>query len=328
MDSTPRLDLAQGFPETPPFAAGRLAVGEGHEIAWWQSGAPDGLPVVFLHGGPGGGTQASARRSFDPARFRIVQFDQRGAGESTPHASVEANTTAHLVADMERLRAHLGVARWMVAGSSWGSTLALAYAQAHPDRVLALRLSGVFTFRRKEVAWWWEGIRTLFPERWADFAAHVPQAERGDLLAAYHRRLLDLDPAVHMPAAIALRTYSAWTQSFRPDPAHVTRLTEPRAALAVARLFTHYCANAGFMAEGALIAGVERIRHIPAAIVQARYDVVTPPVTAWELHQAWPEAALRFVNDANHVTTEPEMTAALCAAALALHRAVPDGVWR
>lgn len=316
------------FPETPPFAQGRLAVGDGHEMAWWQAGAPDGLPVVFLHGGPGGGSQPSARRSFDPARFRIVQYDQRGCGESTPHATLEANTTQHLIGDLERLRQHLGLARWMVAGSSWGSCLALAYAQAHPDRVLALRVSGVFTCRRSEVAWWWHGIRNLFPDRWADFAAHVPEAERGDLLHAYHRRLTDPDPAVRLAAALALRTYSAWTQTFRPDPAHVAKLTEPARALAIARIFTEYCVQGGFLAEGQLLAGMGAIRHIPGAIVQARYDVVTPAVTAWELHEAWPEAGFRIVNDANHVTSEPDMEAALTAASLALARAIPEGAWR
>ncbi len=274
------------FPVTPPFASGRLALGGGHEIAWWQAGRPDGLPVVLLHGGPGSGTNPALQASFDPARFRIIQFDQRGCGESTLHAETRANTTRHLIADLETLRQHLGLARWVVVGSSWGSCLGLAYAQAHPGRVLALRLSGVLTARQSEIAWWFHGVRHIFPDHWAAFAAHVPEEERGNLLAAYHRRVMDPDPAVHMPAAIALRTFSAWTQTFRPDPAHVAQLTQPYAAVPLSRLFCHYCANGAFMAEGALLAGAHRLRQIPGAIVQARYDMVTPAVTAFELHEA------------------------------------------
>lgn len=309
-----------GHPESPVRRSGHLDVGQGHSLAWWEHGRPDGPPVVILHGGPGAASSPAALRSLDPGHWRIIAFDQRGCGDSTPHASLEANTTWHLVEDLEALRRHFGLEAWTVAGHSWGSCLALAYAQTHPERVRGLRLSGIFTARRPEVAWWFHGVRALFPDHWAEFAAQVPEAERGDLLAAYHRRLIDPDPAVHLPAALALRGFSARTQTFRPDPVHVARLTEPDRALAVARLFTHYCTHGAWLQEGQLLRGVAAIRAIPAEIVQARYDVVTPVVTAFELHQAWPEAGFTLVNDGNHTTTEPEVLAALCAAAERLAR--------
>ncbi|MDJ0389428.1 prolyl aminopeptidase [Roseomonas sp. E05] len=318
MPQIPTLDS----PLPDPVAAGHLDVGQGHRLAWWEYGRADAPPVVFLHGGPGAGSNPSVLRSLDLSQWRVLRFDQRGCGDSTPHASTEANTTAHLVADLERLRAHFGVPAWAVMGHSWGSCLGLAYAQAHPERVTALRLSGIFTARKQEVAWWFHGVRSLFPDHWAEFAAHVPEAERGDLLAAYHRRLMNPDPAVHIPAGIALRGFSARTQTFRPDPAHIANLTEPAKALAVSRLFTDYCMHGAWLEEGQLLREVGRIRHIPAAIVQARYDVVTPAVTAFELHQAWPEADFTIVNDGNHTTGEPEVHAALYTAAARLRERI------
>lgn len=291
------------YPEIEPYNTFRLAVGDGHELYVEESGNPQGIPVVFLHGGPGGGVKPSQRRTFDPAAFRIVLFDQRGAGRSTPVAELAGNTTAALVADIERIRTHLGIERWLVTGGSWGSCLGLAYGQAHPQRCLGFRLHGIFLARRAEADWWFHGVRAIFPDHWDEFAAHVPEGERHDLLAAYYRRLTSADLDVCLAAAQRLRTFSAKTQTFLPDDEHVRALTEPMAALAVARLFTHYCVNGAFLEDGQLIGGLDRIRHLPAEIVQGRYDTVTPMVTAWDLKKAWPEARFTIVDEANHVAT-------------------------
>ena len=305
------------YPPIEPYRVHRLRVDDVHELHVEECGAPGGLPAVFLHGGPGAGAKPAQRRTFDPARFRAVLFDQRGCGRSTPSAELAGNDTAALVADIERVREHLGIGRWLVAGGSWGSLLALAYAAAHPDRCLGLRLHGVFLGSAREVRWWFHGIGRFFPEAFADFAGHVPEGERGDLLAAYHARLTDPDPAVHMAAARALRGFSARTQTLVPSPAHIAALTEPRAALEIARLFAHYCANGFFVPEDGPLAGVEALRHLPCEIVQGRYDVVTPPETALRLHAAWPEARLTMVDLANHVATPeaPALSAALSEAA-------------
>jgi proline iminopeptidase len=292
------------FDELEPLQSGRLPVEPPHELYFELAGNPEGLPAVFLHGGPGGGFKASQRRTFDPRSFRIVHFDQRGAGRSTPAAELAGNTTQALIADIERLREHLGIEQWLVTGGSWGSFLALAYGEAHPERCLGFRLHGIFLASSDEAHWWFHGIRTIFPDHWQDFAAFVPEAERGHLLEAYYRRLVDPDPAVHMPAAQALRTYSAKTQTFLPDPDHVASLTEPLAALQIARIFTHYCMNRAFVPEGSLLEGLDRIRHLPCEIVQGRYDVVTPMLTAWTLKEAWPEARFTIVDTANHVASK------------------------
>lgn len=294
----------------------RLKVDDLHELHVEESGDPRGLPVVVLHGGPGAGIRPSSTRSFDPAAFRIVAFDQRGAGRSTPHAGLEGNTIQALVADIERVREALGIDRWLVAGGSWGSCLALAYGQAHPQRCLGFRLHGVYLASRAEIEWWFQGCRAIFPDRWEEFAGFVPEAERGDLLTAYYRRLTGEDPELRLAAAIRLRTFSAWTQTFLPDPEHVAGLTEPKAALAVARIFTHYCVNGAFLEPGQLLRGLDRIRHLPAEIVQGRYDTVTPMATAWALHRAWPEARFTIVDEANHAATDraPALTQALRAA--------------
>jgi proline iminopeptidase len=292
------------YPLTDPYRSVRLSVGGGHELQVDESGNPDGLPVVFLHGGPGAGTKPAQRRTFDPDVFRIITFDQRGAGRSTPHATLHGNTTQGLVGDIERLRVHLGIERWLVTGGSWGSCLALCYGEAHPERCLGFRLHGIFMGSPAEIDWWFNGARMIFPDKWEAFAAFVPVAERGDLLAAYHRRLVSDDPDECLAAAISLRTFSAATQTFVPDPEHVASLNEPMVALAVARLFTHYCINRFFLEPGQILRDLPRIRYLPAEIVQGRYDTVTPMATAWALKRAWPEARFTIVDEANHVATD------------------------
>jgi proline iminopeptidase len=302
------------FPEIEPYDRGHIPVGDGHALYYEQCGNPAGVPLVFLHGGPGAGFRPSSRRYYDPAFWRIVLFDQRGAGKSTPYASIHANTTPHLVADVERVRVALNIERWAIAGGSWGSFLALAAAQAAPERCLALLLRGVFLGRKAERVWWWEdGTRWLFPDRWTALRDFLPEAERGRMLESYYRRLTDPDPAVHLPAAVALRTYSGWTVSFRPNEDYVRDVAEPQAALTLARMFTHYCMNAMFVPEDALMAAIGRIAHIEGVIVQGRYDVVTPARAAFELAQAWPNAELTVVNDGGHSIDEPDMARAMIA---------------
>lgn len=309
--------LPTDTPLYPPFQArrhGHLEVGDGHSLYWEESGRPDGLPVVFLHGGPGSGCAPAYRRFFDPDRYRIILFDQRGAGRSTPYASVEANTTAHLVADVERLRAHLGVDRWLVFGGSWGATLALAYGQAHPDAVRGFILRGVFLFRRLEVAWFLDGMGRFFPEARRAFADALPAAERDALLDSYYRRLTDPDPAVNGPAARAWVAYEDACSRLLPRPTAGGAGGDGQACLAMARIEAHYMRHAGFMDDGALLDGLPRIRHLPCTIVQGRYDMVCPPTSAWEMHQRWPGSDLRIIPDAGHAALEPGTRAALVAA--------------
>lgn len=292
----------------------RLAVHLRHELHLERHGTVGALPTVFLHGGPGAGLSHACLNSFDLSCHDLVLFDQRGAGRSTPSAELEGNTTAALIEDLERIRTHFGFDRWMVAGGSWGSCLALAYAQVHPERVLALRLHGIFLGRPEEVRWWFHGIASIFPDQWEDFASHVSAEEQDDLLVAYYRRLTSPDLAVQQAAALALRTFSARTQTLEPDEAHVAHLLDsPARYLPVARLFTHYCMNRFFLPKGALLAGMDRIRHIPAEILQGRYDMVTPMTSAWDLHKAWPEAGFEIVTLANHASS-PAMLAAQRAA--------------
>ncbi|REJ07395.1 prolyl aminopeptidase [Microbacterium bovistercoris] len=308
------------YPPIEPYGTGELIVGDGNRIHWEQSGNPDGKPVVFLHGGPGSGTSAWQRRFFDPEVYRIVLFDQRGCGRSTPHVSDPAadlrfNTTWHLVADIELLRRNLGIPAWQVFGGSWGSTLALAYAQTHPESVTELVLRGIFTLRRHELEWFYEGgASAIFPDLWEDYLAPIPVLERNRLIEAYHRRLSDPDPAVHVPAAVAWTRWEASTVTLRPDAAHIATAIEPEHATAFARIENHYFLHGGWMQEGQLIAGVDAIRHIPAVIVQGRHDVCTPMMTAWDLHTAWPEAEFVIVDDAGHSASEPGIAAALRAA--------------
>ncbi len=293
------------YPAIESRRGGFLEVGDGHRLYWEESGLADGVPVVFLHGGPGAGASPVHRQFFDPGHYRIVVFDQRGAGRSTPLGSLESNTTPHLVADIERLREHLAVERWIVFGGSWGSTLALAYAEHHPERCLALVLRGIFLGRPSEIDWFLHGVRNLFPEAWRDFAGFIPEAERGDLLHAYHRRLVDPDPAVHLPAARRWSVYEGSCSTMLPNAALVADFASDRVALGLARIEAHYFVNRLFLPEGWLLENVTRVRHVPAVIVQGRYDAVCPPATADDLHRAWPEAAYHVVPDAGHSAFEP-----------------------
>jgi proline iminopeptidase len=304
------------YPPIEPFDTGYLAVGDGHEMYYEQSGNPQGKPAVFVHGGPGGGGDVNSRRFFDPDRYRIVVFDQRGSGRSTPHASLEANTTWHLVADMERLRQHLAIERWLVFGGSWGSTLALAYAETHPEAVSELVLRGVFLLRELELKWFYQfGASLLFPEQWQKYLAPIPPAERHDLLGAFHRRLLSEDADVRLEAARAWSIWEGATSSLLPNPKREDQFGSPEFALALARIEAHYFVNRGFFShENQLLDGVERVRGIPGVIVHGRYDVVCPIDTAFELHRRWPEADFRIVQDAGHSAYEPGITAELIAA--------------
>jgi proline iminopeptidase len=305
----------QLYPAIEPFDSGFLEV-DGHSIYYEQCGNPQGKPALFVHGGPGAGGDTNARRFFDPAGYRIVVFDQRGSGRSRPHASLENNTTWHLVADMEALRREVAVERWLVFGGSWGSTLALAYAQTHPASVSELVLRGIFLLRRKELDWFYQrGASMLFPDQWQYFLAPIPADERGDLLSAYHRRLMEADRRVQLDAARAWSIWEGATSSLFPNPERTSQFGRPEFALALARIETHYFVHRGFFEdETQLLRGVDAIRRVPAVIVQGRYDVVCPIGTAWELHERWPEADLRIVADAGHSAYEPGITSELVAA--------------
>ena len=302
------------YPDITPYETGRLALDGTHAMYYEQSGKPDGVPVVFLHGGPGGGTMPMFRRFFDPDHYRIILYDQRGAGKSEPLGELIDNTTPHLIADIERLRDHLGIARWHIFGGSWGSTLALAYAEAHPQPCLSLTLRGIFLCRKKEIDWFLTGMRTIFPEAWEDFVELIPEAERCDLLIAFHRRLIDPDPAVHMPAATAWSIYEGRCSSLLPNEALVASFADPVTALGIARIEAHYFVNDIFIDADSLLGNIDRIRHIPAVIVQGRYDIVCPVATAHELARAWPEAKYEIVADAGHSALEPGISSALVAA--------------
>ena len=295
------------YPPIEPYQQGHLKVSPLHEVYYEQSGNPDGQPVLFVHGGPGGGTEGFQRQFFDPAAYRIVLFDQRGAGKSRPYASLEENTTWHLVADMERIREELGIDRWVVFGGSWGSTLGLAYAETHPERVRGLILRGIFLVRPKEIRWFYqEGASFVFPDAWEAFLEPIPPAERGDLVAAYYRRLTSPDPDVRARAARAWSVWEGSTSRLHPDPKLIARFGGDTFAEAFARIECHYFAHGSFLRHpDQLLDDVERIRHIPGVIVQGRYDVVCPAVSAWELHRRWPEADFHVVPDAGHSAMEP-----------------------
>jgi proline iminopeptidase len=304
------------YPPIEPYASGRIKVSPVHEIHWEECGNPHGKPAILIHGGPGGGSNDFMRRLHDPSAYRIVLFDQRGCGRSTPHASLEDNTTWHLVADMERIREERGIERWQVVGGSWGSTLGLAYAQTHPERVSEIVLRGIFTLRREELSWFYQaGCHQIFPDAWEGFLAPIPPDERHDMIAAYHRRLTSADRAVQIEAARAWSIWEGTTISLLPDPARIAKFGQDDYAVAFARIECHYFMNAGFFErDDQLIADVGRIRRIPGVIVQGRYDVVTPMRTAWDLHAAWPEADFRLVADAGHAVTEPGITREIVAA--------------
>jgi proline iminopeptidase len=295
------------YPPIEPFEVERLTVSDKHELHLEQSGRPDGQPVVFLHGGPGAGTTPKHRQFFDPDVYRIVLFDQRGCGRSTPRATLEQNTTWDLVEDMEKIRVHLGIERWVVFGGSWGSTLALAYAETHPDRVTALVLRGIFLLRPHELRWFYqEGANFVFPDVWESFLGPIPESERGDLMRAYHRRLTGADTAVRDAAGRAWATWEATTISLIPDAQMVDEFGERDAADNLSRIESHYFVNGGFFNHpDQLLDDVSSIRHIPAVIVQGRYDMCCPMTSAWDLHRRWPEAAFEVVPDAGHAAFEP-----------------------
>jgi len=305
--------MREFYPELQPYTRGRLRVSELHEIYYEECGSPDGKPVVVLHGGPGGGISPFLRRLHDPKLYRIILFDQRGCGQSTPNAELRENTTWHLVADMEALRSHIGIKKWQVLGGSWGSTLALAYAQKHSERVNELILRGIFTVRKREIRWFYqEGASALFPDAWEAYVAPIPANERDDLVAAYHRRLTGHDVAEQLACAKAWSQWEASTLSLRPNPKLVIEFGNDAFALAFGRIECHYFVNRGFFAnDDELLAEAAKLRGLPGVIIQGRYDVVTPAETAWALHRAWPEADFEIIPDAGHTATEPGITDAL-----------------
>lgn len=304
------------YPEIVPYRTGRLPVGDGHEIYFEESGNPEGKPVVFVHGGPGSGTNPKQRRFFDPRAYRIILFDQRGSGQSTPHASLEANTTWHLVADMEKLRRHLNIERWQVFGGSWGSTLALAYSQTHPEAVTELVLRGIFLLRKKEIDWFYQsGANEIYPDAWEPYWEAIPKEERHDMVKAYYQRLTSSDPKVRLAAA---KTWSIWegsTSKLIPETEFIDDYGKDDFAIAFARIECHYFTHRGFLEhDDQLLRNVGKIRHIPSVIVQGRYDVVCPMDSAWALHRKWPEAEFVLVPDAGHSAFENGISKALVAA--------------
>jgi proline iminopeptidase len=307
------------YPACAPHASGMLALDGRHTMYWEECGNPSGVPLLFIHGGPGAGSLPHHRRFYDPACWRIVLYDQRGAGRSTPVADVVDNTTPHLVDDIERLRRHLCIERWVLFGGSWGSTLALAYAQAHPARVLGLVLRGVFLATRPEVEWFIDGMQRVFPEAWREFTSFLPPAERGDALAHYHRRLINADPRIHGPAARAWDRYESTCSTLLPKPEGSGRIDGSIGALAIARIEAHYFVHDSFLAPRQILDHVPRIRHLPCTIVQGRYDIICPPVSADALARAWPEAEYIVVPDAGHSVREPGTTRELVAAVRRMH---------
>lgn len=312
---TRAISRSRLYPEIRPHAEGRLAVDAPHDLYWEECGNPQGAPVLFLHGGPGAGISPSARRFFDPAHYRIVLFDQRGAGRSTPHAELADNSTDRLISDIEALREDRDIDRWLVFGGSWGALLAVAYAQAHPRRCAGLILRGVFLGSRREIDWFVNGMGRFFPEAWRAFAGQLPAAERSDILGNYYRRLLNPDAAVHIPAALAWRRYeTACSMLIPPGQAAAATEDDPQAALALARIEAHYFVNNCFLHDGALLAGARRMAAVPGVIVQGRYDMVCPPDVADQLASAWPNARYEIIPDAGHSAMEPGITSALVAA--------------
>ena len=297
------------YPSLSPHDTGVLSVSGGHRLAYEICGNPQGFPAVFLHGGPGAGCSPTHRRFFDPATYRIVLFDQRGAGRSTPYASTENNTTQDLVDDIEQLRRHLGIERWLVFGGSWGSTLALAYAARHAERCAALVLRGIWLCRAVDLQWWFEGLRMVYPDYWKEFTSHIPQHEHGDLLAAYSRRLNDANSAIHTPAAEAWDRYETLCSRLLPVAA-----SAGGSRLSLARLEAHYMTHAAFLRPNELVEAVPRFRHVPGVIIHGRYDMLCPLDGAIELASAWPEASLEVVPGAGHSAMEPGITQRLVAA--------------
>jgi proline iminopeptidase len=296
------------YPEFQPYETGHLDVGDGHRLYWELSGNPDGKPVVFLHGGPGGGSSPEHRRQFNPDKYKILVFDQRGCGKSTPYASLDANTTWDLVEDIEKLRTEVAkVDKWQVFGGSWGSTLALAYAEKYPERTTELVLRGIFLFDQFEIDWMYKdgGASQIYPDKFAEFLTHIPENERGDLVEAYRQRLTGDDPNVQLSAAKAWSKWEGDIVTLLPSPETIEHFTSPDVAVAVARIENHYMANHGWFEEGQLLKGAEKLRGIPGVIVQGRHDSCTPPIAAWLLKQAWPEVELNLIPDGGHLFSEP-----------------------
>ncbi len=304
--------MATLYPPIRPYVQHSLAVDPPHVLHVEECGNPTGIPVVFLHGGPGAGCEPWHRQFFDPERYRIVLFDQRGCGRSTPHAELEGNTTADLVADIERIREHLGIDRWLVFGGSWGSTLGLVYAQTHPDRVTGLILRGIFLCRPRDIRWFYQdGASRLFPDYWTDFLAPIPEQERDDLVTAYHRRLTGENEVERMAAALAWSRWEGRTATLRPRKDVVDHFTDPFTALSLARIECHYFVHDAFLEPDQILKNMDRIRHVPGVIVHGRYDCVCPPEQAHLLAAAWPEAEYRLVPEAGHSAAEPGILSAL-----------------
>lgn len=300
------------FPEIKPNTTSYLDVGDGHQLYVEECGRADGIPVVFVHGGPGAGCDATSRRFFDPELYRIILFDQRGAGRSRPHACLDNNTTWDLVDDIERVREHMGVERWVLFGGSWGSTLSLAYAEAHPARVLAMVLRGIFLCRRHEIRWFYqEGASRIFPDYWQDYLGQIPESERQDLVAAYHRRLIGDDEIARMSAAKAWSVWEGRCSTLLADNTTRDRFSDPHFALSLARIECHYFSNDSFLDHNQLLRDADRLADIPGIIVHGRYDVVCPIENAFELHSAWPRSQLRIIPDSGHAAGEPATVNAL-----------------
>jgi proline iminopeptidase len=296
------------YPEIQPYETGMLDVGDGHSLYWELSGNPDGKPIVFLHGGPGGGSSPEHRRQFNPEKYKILVFDQRGCGKSTPYASLEANTTWHLVEDIEKLRTEVSkVDKWQVFGGSWGSTLALAYAEKYPDRTTELVLRGIFLFDQNEIDWMYKdgGASQIYPDKFEEFLAPIAEGDRGDLVEAYRRLLTGDDKDVQLKAAKAWSKWEGEIVTLLPSPSTIDHFTSPEVAVAVARIENHYMGNHGWLEEGQLLEGAKKLKGIPGVIVQGRHDSCTPPVAAWRLKQAWPEVELNIIPDGGHLFSEP-----------------------
>ncbi|WP_315919560.1 prolyl aminopeptidase [Mesorhizobium sp. SP-1A] len=299
-------DLRTFYPEIEPFETGMLDVGDGHKIYWERVGTRGAKPAVFLHGGPGGGISPKQRRLFDPTLYDVILFDQRGCGKSTPYASLEANTTWHLVADIERLREMCGFDQWLVFGGSWGSTLALAYSQTHPGRVSELVVRGIYTLTRAELEWYYQfGVSEMFPDKWERFIAPIPEAERGDLMAAYRKILTGTDKRRQSEAAIAWSSWEGQTITLLPEPETSDVFGEANYALAFARIENHYFVHGGWLEEGQLLRDAGRLKDIPGTIVHGRYDMPCPLRYAWALHKAWPKAEFHLIEGAGHAYSEP-----------------------
>ena len=299
-------DLRKLYPEIEPFESGMLDVGDGHQVYWERCGTKGAKPAVFLHGGPGGTISPSHRRLFDPKLYDVTLFDQRGCGRSVPNASLDANTTWHLVADIERLRVLAGVDKWLVFGGSWGSTLALAYAQTHPDRVSELVVRGIYTLTKAELDWYYQfGVSEMFPDKWERFVAPIPEAERGDMMGAYRKRLIGSDRKAQVEAARAWSMWEGQTITLLPEPSTSDAFEQEDFAVAFARIENHYFVHAGWLEEGQLLRDAHKLKGMPGVIVHGRYDMPCPAKYAWLLHKAWPDAEFHLIEGAGHAYSEP-----------------------